>query len=237
MKHYSGLGWGLLFLASCGSGAPPLGPPHAPNANETSAAAVFESTLETQSNAITATMLDPSSQASLNSMPASAAMAIKMGTAASPITLPVEEMLAQAGFQTCATVEMHKITYTDCDFNSGISGQGKLNGYVQRAGETISWSLAVVIGGVQFPMQGSTNYTWNGQGSMTITASAVKGSADLNATLAQYRMTHHMDIDVIYQKSPFCVTGGTMYVERHGPYLDGAARLTWTGCKMLTVEN
>ena len=239
MKRYSGWGLGLLFLASCGGGAPPLGPPHAPTTTEMAAANSFEQTMGTQVSAITAAMLEPGSGTSLTSMPQSASATIKVQGVSSPITIHMDEMLSQAGFQTCTTVEANKITYTDCDFTaSGASGgAGKMNGTLQRAGQTISWDLTVTIAGIQVQGQGSLNFSWKGKGSITITDTTVKGTANLDWVLGQYNVTHHMDIDVGYQKSPHCITSGSMYIERHGPSLDGAAKITWTGCKMMTVQN
>jgi hypothetical protein len=228
-----------LFVLSCGDDSVVLGPKHTPIGAEMqagqSSAANLQSQVEFKSSS------DP--QAGLSSviaLPTSASMAIKVGRTVQlggqgewP-GLTEQWGAVQATLPQCASIGANMVTYNQCDLSSG-QFSGQINGTISRSTDTAAFNLMWTLNGSGF--SGSTRIT----GSITITTSMITGNVrmDQNYTASGvgYNLGTTVTMNLGYQASPFCLTSGTLLVQRTGTGANGAARLTWTGCNLFQVEN
>jgi hypothetical protein len=229
-----------LLVLSCGDDNPVvLGPKHTPIGAEMqagqSSAANLQSQVEFKSSSDPQTGLG-----SAIALPTSASLAIKVGRTVQlggqgewP-DLAEQWGAVQATLPQCASIGASMVTYNQCDLSSG-QFSGQINGTISRSGDTTSFNLMWTLNGSTF--SGTTRIT----GAITITTSMITGNLrmDQNYTSAGvgYNLSTTVAMNLGYQASPFCLTSGTLLVQRTGTGMNGSARLTWTGCNMFQVEN
>jgi hypothetical protein len=134
-----------------------------------------------------------------------------------------------------------------------------LDGTVSRTASTVDWSLRVTMKGTVASTAGAITLDAGSDldGTMAFGAGTVKGrsSSVTRATVSGAAIpsvtaaaTTAATLDLTYQVSPFCITGGTVELTRvwtarplgmptTPPYDDRGYRFTWSGCGQATVAH
>lgn len=153
----------------------------------------------------------------------------------------------------CMSATPGEVRYTRCTITDpdGTMTVG-VDGTFTRTADVFSWDATVVVTmtDVDFSMRG-TNRLY---GSFTFGPSTIAGRArsdvSASATIQGQSMsagtTTIADVDLVYARDPFCVTGGTLELRRvwtqrppdmprTGEYADQGVKFTWEGCGLVMV--
>jgi hypothetical protein len=147
------------------------------------------------------------------------------------------------------------ITVTDPSMTSKVQVDGSLS--FDPAKGTLTWELTVsdATSFTAQGMSGTASVRAHESGTLTVTDTTIKGqllaeasasaSASSAAGSASMGVSEAVTLDVTYQGSPACVTGGTLEAKRvwterpsgaTGPeFADAAAKVTWTACGVGTI--
>jgi hypothetical protein len=161
---------------------------------------------------------------------------------------------------TCVVTTTTSVKMTGCTLTvTNLSGTSKVqvDGSLSfdPAKGTLTWDMTV-SDATNFTSQGVTGTASlhaHESGTLTVTNTTIQGqllaeaSASASSPTASVSMgvSEAVTIDVTYQASPACVTGGTLEAKRvwterpagaTGPsFADGAAKVTWTACGVGTI--
>ncbi len=175
--------------------------------------------------------------------------------------LPVDavaSVVATSWTPGCITTTASSVTYVGCSqASSGVTVT--LDGTVSRTASTVDWSLRVTMKGTVASGSGAIAIDAGSDldGTMAFGAGTAKGrsSSVARATASGAGIpsvtasaTTTATLDLAYQASPFCVTGGTAELTRvwtarplgmpsTPPYDDRGYRFTWSGCGQATVAH
>ncbi|HEY6909341.1 MAG TPA: hypothetical protein VI356_08230 [Myxococcales bacterium] len=251
----------VALLAGCGSSGNAAlsktfsyGAPQAPSAAEQAAATSAQSSLSdaaafsaapdgTRGSSVVA-FVDQLASAALGAAP--------VGIAA-PAPAATRAMVSSAFTSDCTKVAGDTVTFTNCvETDSGFTLT--LSGSITANAGTVSWNISGGFSGSNTGV--SINLTVHQAGSMTVTASTIKGhgtsdfagNASGNGQSASFGLSTAAVVDLAYQAAPaYCVTSGTMEVKRvwterpqgaTGPdFADAGVKLSWTGCETYTVAH
>lgn len=149
----------------------------------------------------------------------------------------------------CITVTATAINYINCSLSS-TGYTITLNGNLTGLGNTVTWNLTETIA---YSLSG---YVLNGTapwtGNLTATETTITGlgrsayhyTGSYQNITYSYDYTAAMDLNLTFQRNPFCITGGTLEIRRvlnsttNGsatPVHDSALKYTWTACNTYTV--
>jgi len=158
----------------------------------------------------------------------------------------------------CITTTATSITYVGCSQTaSGLTLT--LDGTVSRTASSVDWSLRVTMKGTVASNAGAIALDAGSDlvGAMAFGSGTVKGrsSSATRATASGAGIpsvtaaaTTTATLDLAYQASPFCITGGTVELTRvwtarplgmpsTPPYDDRGYRFTWSGCGQAMVAH
>jgi hypothetical protein len=168
--------------------------------------------------------------------------------------------LASGGFDnsacvvtTTTSVKMTGCTVTVTDTTTGTTSKVQVDGSLSfdPAKGTLAWDMTV-SDATSFT-GGSVSIHEHESGTLTVTDTTIQGqllaeaSASVSSPGASVSMgvSEAVTLDVTYQGSPACVTGGTLEAKRvwterpagmTGPqFADAAAKVTWTACGVGTI--
>jgi hypothetical protein len=188
--------------------------------------------------------------------------ALSVTTAAAAVAvLPMDTVaagVATSWSPGCITTTATSVTYVGCAQASG-GVTVTLDGTVSRTASTVDWSLRVTMKGTVASTAGAITLDAGSDldGTMAFGAGTVKGrsSSVTRATVSGAAIpsvtaaaTTAATLDLTYQVSPFCITGGTVELTRvwtarplgmptTPPYDDRGYRFTWSGCGQATVAH
>jgi hypothetical protein len=177
---------------------------------------------------------------------------------AAPPSAAMPSAVASAWPAGCITTTASSITYAGCSQSaSGLTLT--LDGTVSRTAGSVDWSLRLKMTGsipstagdlavdAGSSLDGSMAFgsgTATGRSS-SATRATVSGAGIPSVTAAA---TTTATVDLAYQTSPFCITGGTIELTRvwtarplgmpsSPPYDDRGYRFTWSGCGEVAVAH
>jgi hypothetical protein len=182
-------------------------------------------------------------------------------SAAAVAVLPMDtvaSVVAASWSPGCITTTATSVTYVGCSqASSGVTVT--LDGTVSRTASTVDWSLRVTVKGTVASTAGAIALDAGSDldGTVAFGAGTVKGrsSSATRATVSgagipsvSAAATTAATLDLAYQASPFCITGGTVELTRAWttrplgtpgtpPYDDRGYRFAWSGCGQATVAH
>ncbi len=250
----------ISLLAACGGSSGnaaasktfTYGAPQTPTQSEQGAATAAQGQLSTTADFSASPTADKGASliAFADEMAANA-----LGSSSTPLPHPsgpaISRSLRNADFSSCSTVTATSVVFNNCSQNeSGFTFT--LNGSVTVAAGVVSWDIN---GG--FTSTGSNgssgNVSMHESGNLAVTATKVSGKAlsDLSGTATNqgksvsFGLATAVLMDLTYQSSPICVTGGTMEVKRVWTQKpagvsgtdDVAVKLSWTGCNAVQIAH
>jgi hypothetical protein len=151
--------------------------------------------------------------------------------------------------ENCITVTSTSITYANCSLSS-TGYTITLNGTLTSSSNTVTWNLTETIA---YSLSGyNLNGTAPWTGNLTASETTITGlgrsayhySGSYQNITYSYDYTAAMDLNLTFQRNPFCITGGTLEIRRvvnsttNGsvtPVHDSALKYTWTACNTYTV--
>lgn len=251
----------IALLAGCGSsGSAALsktfnyGAPQAPSAAEQAAATSAQSSLSDAAafSAAPDGTRGASVVAFVDQLASAALGAAPVGIAA-PTPAATRALVSSAFTSDCTKVAGDTVTFTNCaETDSGFTLT--LNGSISASAGTVSWNISGGFSGSNTGV--SVNLTVHQEGSMTVTATTIKGhgtsdfsgSASGNGQSASFGLSTAAVVDLTYQTAPaYCVTSGTVEVKRvwterpqgaSGPdFADAGVKISWTGCDAYAVAH
>jgi hypothetical protein len=158
----------------------------------------------------------------------------------------------------CIHTTATSVTYVGCSQTaSGLTLT--LDGTVSRTANSVDWSLRVTMTGTVASSAGAIAIDAGSDlvGTMAFGSGTVRGRSSSATRVtasaagipsATAAATTTATLDLAYQASPFCITGGTVELTRvwtarpmgrasTPPYDDRGYRFTWSGCGQATVAH
>jgi hypothetical protein len=154
----------------------------------------------------------------------------------------------------CITITQTTITYANCRTTTDTSStliDGSFT--ISADGRSLTWDLTLDS---DVNTTGATSsIQFHESGTVTVTDSTIKGDMLAEAQLSYsgggvsvaYGMSEALILDITYQSSPPCVTGGTLEARRvwterpsgvpEGTLPDRAVKIVWTGCNQATIAS